>query len=126
MPDSDLTTADGKTVQAATFKDYATGTAFAISLSKPQIDCLCQIEQRGGSWLLLTTSHALQRKGLIVREFEFDPGGNAKGKWRMRLTEAGAAVIPLLKLAGLWTEYEPPPQPIPIPEVKVKIRIDED
>jgi hypothetical protein len=82
------------------FADYVTGTAFNLSLSKPQIECLCQIEQTGGSWQLLSTSYALQRKGLIAREF-------SAGNWRMQLTEAGRAVIPLLKLAGLYVQAEP-------------------
>jgi hypothetical protein len=88
------------------FKDYATGTAFALSLSKPQIDCLCQIEQRGGSWALLMTSYALQRKGLIERQFVGD--GHDSSTWTMSLTEAGVALMPLLKLAGLWTDYTTP------------------
>lgn len=87
----------------AAFKEYATGAAFSISLSKPQIECLCQIEQRGGSWAYLMTSHALQRKGLIVREFD-----GVKERWSMALTEAGAALIPLLKLAGLWVDCTAP------------------
>lgn len=82
------------------FKEYATGTAFAIALSKPQIECMCQIQQTGGSWRLLTTSYALQRKGLVIREFD--------GSWHMRLTDAGEALMPLLKLAGLWVDFSIP------------------
>lgn len=107
---------------SAAFKDYATGTAFSISLSKPQIDCLCQIEQRGGSWQLLTTSYALQRKGLIERKFDSD--APHRRQWSMRLTEAGKAVVPLIKLAGLWVEYEPLPEPIPIPAPEARIKIE--
>lgn len=106
------------------FKDYATGAAFSISLSKPQIECLCQIEQTGSSWLLLTTSYALQRKGLIERHFNGDEG---RGKrWTMQLTDAGRALLPLLKLAGLWVEYPPPPPSIPIPPPHLRPKIEVD
>ena len=98
------------------FKEYATGTAFAMSLSKPQIECLCQIEQTEGSWLLLTTSYALQRKGLIEREFDGDAH-----KWRMRLTAAGVALMPLLKLAGLWVDFSVPDS-VPIEPAEVRPR----
>jgi hypothetical protein len=95
------------------FKEYATGTAFAISLSKPQIECLCQIHQTGGSWRLLTTSYALQRKGLVIREFD--------GSWHMRLTDAGEALMPLLKLAGLWVDFTTPAA-MPIQPVVVRAK----
>lgn len=83
------------------FSDYVTSTAFSLALSKPQIECLCQIEQTGGSWQSLMTSHALQRKGLVRRHFS-DAG------WRIELTDAGRAVLPLLKLAGLWIDCTTP------------------
>ena len=96
------------------FSDYVTSTAFSLTLSRPQIEMLCQIEATGGSWQSLMTSHALQRKGLVLRRFD-DSG------WHLQLTDAGRAVLPLLKLAGLWVDLtrEPAVQ-LPPPSVSVK------
>jgi hypothetical protein len=76
------------------FADYATSTAFHLALSKPQILCLCQIEQVGGSYMQLGTFRALMDKGLVER---LDGAG-------VRLTDAGRAVLPLLRLSGLYVE----------------------
>jgi hypothetical protein len=99
------------------FKEYVTGTAFALSLSKPQIECLCQIEQTGGSWSLLTTSYALQRKGLVMREFD-----GANNKMCIKLTDAGKALMPLLKLAGLWMDFSVP-DAVVLPPVCVREKV---
>lgn len=76
------------------FSDYVTSTAFRLSLSGPQVQCLLQIEETGGSWLGHITFNALEAKGLTERYREGDRVG-------VRLTEAGRAVMPLLRLAGL-------------------------
>lgn len=76
------------------FADYATSTAFHLTLSKPQIRCMCQIDQTGSCYLLLGTFRALEDKGLVERV----KGGG------LALTEAGKAVMPLLRLAGLYVE----------------------
>jgi len=101
---------------SAAFKDYATGTAFSMTLSKPQIECLWQIEQTGGSWTILTTSYALQRKGLIERRFDAD-----SDRMQLRLTEAGVALLPLLKLAGLWMDFTTP-DAVQLPPVEIRLR----
>lgn len=85
------------------FREYVTSGAFKLSLSKVQIDCLCQVEQTGGSWMLVTTFNALAAKGLVERtKVEGADGGHLVSG--VRITEAGRAVIPLLKLAGLYRE----------------------
>lgn len=79
------------------FADYATSAAFHLSLSRPQVRMLCQLHQCGRSHLLLGTFRALEDKGLVER---------VKGPacTRVQLTEAGRAVVPLLKLAGVYIE----------------------
>ena len=103
------------------FREYVTSTAFKLSLSKVQIECLCQIDQLGHSWMLITTFNALAGKGLVERRpaprGDDHPAGVTVG-----LTEAGRAVLPLLKLAGLYHEipkWEPPADVPPI-EISVK------
>ncbi|MEG0921317.1 MAG: hypothetical protein RSD57_13535 [Comamonas sp.] len=97
------------------FRDYVTSTAFALTISHRQIQCMCEIDQTGASWRLLTTFAALERKGLVERvkgtKVDMDVA-------LIQLTEAGRAVIPLLKLAGLYIElpkFEPMP---PAPEME--------
>lgn len=94
------------------FRDYVTSTAFALTISHRQIQCMCEIHQWGSSYRLLSTFQALERKGLVerVKSEEKCTDGAI-----IQLTEAGHAVIPLLKLAGLYVELKPfgcfPPQP---------------
>jgi hypothetical protein len=79
------------------FREYVTSTAFALTISHRQIEMICHIHKYGHSYLLLTTFSALNRKGLVERVSNGDEFGVTVG-----LTEAGKAVIPLLKLAGLY------------------------
>ena len=83
------------------FRDYVTSTAFALTISHRQIQCLSEIHQYGASWRLLTTFAALERKGLVER---VKGTKQDKDVAFIQLTEAGQAVIPLLKLAGLYIE----------------------
>ena len=101
------------------FKEYVTSTAFRLSLSKPQIECLSQIDQLGTSWMFITTFNALASKGLVEREAkeEFSEHGG-----KVRLTEAGKLVIPLLKMAGLYMVMPTWPDPEPQPDIQVVIR----
>lgn len=91
------------------FRDYVTSTAFALTVSRRQIECLCQLDQYGESWLFLTTFRALEHKGLAER-VPTPPSANPNhDRWgsTVRLTEAGRLVIPLLKLAGLYVQFPP-------------------
>ncbi|MET3512786.1 hypothetical protein ABIC63_000551 [Pseudacidovorax sp. 1753] len=101
------------------FRDYVTSTAFALTISHRQIQCMCEIDQYGASYRLLTTFQALERKGLVERvksDEQFKEGA------LIQLTDAGRAVIPLLKLAGLYVEmpkWDPQP-PAPAFDVEVE------
>ncbi len=93
------------------FRDYVTSTAFALTISHRQIQCMCEIHQYGASYRLLSTFQALERKGLVER---VKPEEKCTDGAMIQLTEAGHAVIPLLKLAGLYVELPalrhcPPP-----------------
>jgi hypothetical protein len=97
------------------FKDYVTSTAFALTISRRQIEAISMLNQYGETWLLLTTIDALMRKGLVerVKDEQQDCGQY------VRLSEAGRAVVPLLKLAGLLITYptfDPGP---PLPPINV-------
>lgn len=83
------------------FKDYATSTAFSISLSRSMCEAMEYIVRRRaqdagrglrpcGAFPLLTSVHSLERRGLA----EATPRG-----WK--LTDAGEALYPLLVMAGL-------------------------
>jgi DNA-binding HxlR family transcriptional regulator len=72
------------------FRDYVTSTAFALTISHRQIQCMCSIHH-GSYWALLTTFQALERKGLVERikqEEQHKEGAT------IRLTDAGRACIP--------------------------------
>lgn len=86
------------------FRDYVTSTAFALTISHRQIQCMCEIHQWGESYRLLSTFQALERKGLVARVPSDEKCTDGA---IIQLTEAGLAVIPLLKLAGLYVEVKP-------------------
>jgi len=95
------------------FAEYATSTAFSVSLSKNQVDMLCALHQ--GYFAceqshFITTSAALQRRGL-VKKVRKRPAREHTGKevigWKDKLTPAGAIMCDLLKEAGLYVEYKP-------------------
>lgn len=96
------------------FKDYVTGGAFHLSLSRRQTEMLCHMDQFGYSWGYLNTGGALIAKGLCERTTEGDFP-------RFGLTEAGKAVIPLLKLAGLYTRIETP-DAVELPPIEVVVK----
>jgi hypothetical protein len=92
------------------FKDYVTSTAFNLTLSKPMIECLSQMHQWGSSWANLSTCHALENRGLVERVSEFsDLPEHLQHQLapRVKLSDAGEALVPLLKIAGLYVYFEP-------------------
>ena len=95
------------------FKDYVTGGAFHLSLSRRQTEMLSHMDQFGYSWGYLSTGGALVAKGLCERvtDDQFP---------QFRLTEAGKLVIPLLKLAGLYTRLDIP-DPVELPPIEIQI-----
>jgi len=66
------------------------------------------MEKYGSSWVNASTFYALQNRGLAERVNEFSglPETVVSSlSPRISLTEAGRAVIPLLKMAGLYIDY---------------------
>lgn len=102
-----------------TFRDYVTSTAFALTISRRQIEMLSQLHQFGDTWMLITTFDALARKGLVERVQEKN---GDQFSTTARLTEAGRLVVPLLKHAGLLVEYPPMPEPVELPPINVVIK----
>lgn len=103
------------------FRDYVTSTAFALTISRRQIEFISQLHYLGDSWLLLSTFDALARKGLVER-VRNDHNDQITSGATVRLTEAGRAVVPLLKLAGLLIEYPPMPEPVDLPPIEVMVK----
>jgi hypothetical protein len=99
------------------FRDYVTSSAFHLSISRRQVDMLSQLDQFGASYGNIATCGALIGKGLVERIQD-----DASGFPRVRLTEAGKAVIPLLKLCGLYQEFPPLPEPVDLPEIIITIK----
>ena len=99
----------------STFSEYVTGTSSALSLSRRQIDMLCQLDQYGFTYGFLSTCGALVAKGLVERPFTEKEG-------KVVLTEAGKAVIPLLKLAGLYVIYPTMPSAADLPDIEVHVK----
>lgn len=100
----------------STFSEYVTGTSFAISLSRRQIDMLCQLDQYDFTYGFLSTCGALIAKGLVERRFDEKEG-------RVVLTEAGKAIIPLLKLSGLYVTYPPIPSAADLPDIEIDVKL---
>jgi len=92
------------------FKDYVTSTAFSLTLSRPMIECLCQLDQLGSTWLNIMTYNALENRGLVMRNIkamtDIPPEMKAQLSPVAMLTDAGKALMPLLKIAGLYVHYE--------------------
>lgn len=57
-------------------------------------------------------------KGLVERRFTESEG-------KVVLTEAGKAVIPLLRMAGLYVTYPPIPSAVDLPPIKVDVKMKE-
>jgi hypothetical protein len=84
-----------------TFTEYATSTAFSISLSKHQCNCLLRAELDTDLWALTVGSmRALEARGLV--NWHVDENGRACGF--AGLTEAGKLMVGLIKQAGLTIE----------------------
>lgn len=98
----------------STFKDYVTGSSFALTLSRRQIEMLCQLDQYGSSYGFLSTFGALVGKGLAERRSDTPE--------KVHLTDAGKAVIPLIKLSGLYVEYPPLPESVDLPPINVRLK----
>lgn len=85
-----------------TFSEFATNTAFTISLSKTQCNALLRTaaEDDGSEHLFavgVDTLHALERKGLVY--WHRDASGHANGFGG--LTKAGELLVGLLHEAGM-------------------------
>lgn len=104
------------------FKEYVTSTAFKLSLSKVQIECISQIDQLGASWMFISTANALIGKGLIERATQANDVPDNEFGGRMKLTEAGKAVVPLLKMSGLYVVFPKWPEPVQLPEPVITIK----
>lgn len=107
------------------FRDYVTSASFFLSLSKRQIEMLCHIDHCGHSWGYASTAHALAAKGLIAWSTGKAPttdAGVVEESRKVILTDAGRAVIPLLRLAGLYVEQVVWPEPPYLPDVEVTIK----
>lgn len=103
------------------FSEYVTSGAFSLSLSRRQVEMISHIDQLGYSWGYLSTCSALIEKGMVER---IDAEGDETQLYMRKvvLTEAGRAMVPLLKLAGLYVEIPKTPEPEPQPDIKVSIR----
>ena len=96
---------------AADFAAYATGTAFALTLSPHHIFGLGLL--RNGDWQTIQgysravpMLRGLMRRGLVIHDFI--PIDRApKGHRNYRLSEAGEHVVRLLELAGLLPTMRP-------------------
>ncbi|SFE88164.1 hypothetical protein [Paracidovorax wautersii] len=106
------------------FREYVTSTAFALTISHRQIECLCQLDQYGDSYMLLTTFRALENKGLAERVATPPSDNPNHDRWgkTVRLTEAGKAVVPLLKLAGLYVQYAERMPAVELPPIDVAVK----
>lgn len=105
------------------FRDYVTSTAFALSISRRQIECLCHVDQLGHSWLSLPTYRALEHKGLVERTTESQHSSLDNFGTTVQLTEAGRHVIPLLKLAGLYVKLPKFPEAAQVPPIDVVVKL---
>lgn len=102
------------------FSEYVQSTAFSLTLSRRMIDAL-YFCKRYGFIMSRSTLQSLQGRGLIESVVEDRHDGP---RTVIKLTEAGEAILPLLKLAGLNVDYGEPPVIQPPPEVKVKLKVD--
>lgn len=98
---------------SAPFREYVTGIAFNLTLSKPMCDGLAffvrEYSVRGKPGLIplvhipgIATAQSLERRGLIERKYpegRRDSNLIIAGRWDV--TEAGFKVFDLLVLAGL-------------------------
>lgn len=104
-------------MSADKFRDYVTGVSFALTLSHRMVEMLSQMDQYGFTWGYVTTGQALIERGLAERGKCSITGQPVFG-----ITDAGRAVIPLLKLAGLYVVYPERPDPVFLPEPEVRLK----
>lgn len=108
------------------FAECVTSASFHLTLSKPQIDALSFLDHSGWSWGV-TTAMALRRKGLVdfdtVTQYNKEAGtfDHVEG---LRLTDAGKAVIPLLKLSGQYRHLMKVDEEI-APEINISVKMRE-
>lgn len=118
--------------ESSLFSSYVTSTAFSLSLSRPQVRMLCDLDYWGPRiFAHLNTASALVGKGLVERipPAEVDLLPESERVWaaqQFRLTEAGRAVIPLLKLAGMYLERPelPPVAETLEPEIRLRVKVE--
>lgn len=103
------------------FSEHVQSTAFSLTLSRRMIDALyfcksfkCVLSE--------STRRSLEGRGLIHEVEEETWKGP---RMVLKLTDAGEAVLPLLKLAGLERDYGPPAKEYEPPKVKVTIKVDD-
>lgn len=103
------------------FREHVTGTSFSLTLSRRMIDALSMMDQLGVAFIHTSTARSLADRGLCDwADRETYGGGQIIA--RFGLTEAGKAVIPLLKLAGLYVEMPTWDPPVDLPEPKVYLK----
>lgn len=109
------------------FRDYVTGTSFALTLSKRMIEMLCQMDQYGYAFGHTGTARSLADHGLAEwADKDAVVAGAAYPQFlKFRLTEAGKVVMPLLRLAGLYVQHPEIPPAADLPEPVVTIRAKE-
>jgi len=102
------------------FREYVTGVAFNLQLSKPMCDAMAYFMREhykqvkvGGFALFInppaiTTAHSLERRGLIERRWDHGKAmyGNSIQQNGWRVTDAGRITFDLLVLAGLCPPLE--------------------
>lgn len=84
------------------FKEYATGCAFSLHLSKKQVEMVKDLYEFQSTHGEVRTFDALVSKGIAERyDYAIGDEDTIRHVRRVRLTEAGMAVANLLALAGL-------------------------
>lgn len=102
------------------FQGHAMKSSFVLALTQPMLEFLCATADdvhwdrslysaqfgvaRPNSWI--TASHALERRGLIERKRDRPATEAEMARSFWDLTPAGAAVVELLKVAGIFIEAD--------------------
>ncbi|VWB07843.1 hypothetical protein [Burkholderia lata] len=83
------------------FAEYATSTAFCVTLSKNQCNCLLRVEaDHMDVCVTVATLHSLEARGFVFWNRLADGRANGFGG----LTSAGQFMVGLLKEAGMTVE----------------------
>jgi hypothetical protein len=105
------------------FRDYVTGTSFCLTLSRRMIEMISQMDAYGSTYGLMATARGLSERGLVEwADKEKYEGDSLPVMFRFRLTEAGKAVVPLLKLSGLYVEYPALEPAVELPPIVVRMK----